>query len=254
MSFEQIATLLEQSRYVDQSSQDGSLGARFGSSLLVYNNTNRAVSSVEETKKQPKTYKIWLQKDRRAYHRILSGFKIAQFYQHRLRFMTLTTSREGSYRDLKEDTNTLIKRIRRRNRVFEYFRVRTNEGNGVVHLIFRGSYLSRAWLKAQWEDIHNSWNVDIRECQRYHQKYVVNQYICDQEGYTRYSMSGLWLPKGSLRVWKGFCKWYPHNRIALWDDFLHTWVVNQQQSRLFDYESLDGSPIFTGEGGDLYNG
>jgi hypothetical protein len=254
MAFEQISVLLEESRNNDQSSPEGTKGGTICRSLLVYNNTNRAVSSVEDTQIKAKDHKIWLPKDKRAYHRILSGFKISQCYQHRLRFMTLTTSKQGRDRSLKEDTNTLIKRIRRRHRVFEYFRVRTNEGNGVVHLIFRGSYLSRGWLKNQWEDIHKSWNVDIRECQRYHQKYVVNQYICDQEGYTRYSMSGLWLPKGSLAVWKGFCKWYPHNRIALWDDFLHNWVVNQQQRRLFDYENLDGSPIIEGEGGDFYNG
>lgn len=236
MSFEQLSFQLGESLQIDQSPPEGTQGGTICSSLLVYNNTNRAVSSYTDTQKEHKNIKIWLQKDRRAYHRILSGYKLAQYNRYHLRFLTLTTSKEASWRDLKEDTNTLIKRIRRRYRAFEYFRVRTNEGNGVVHLIFRGSYLPRSWVKAQWEAIHKSWNVDIRECQRYHQKYIVNQYICDQQGYTRYSMSGVWLPRGALAVWKGFCHWYPNEKIELWDAFLHKWVVEQQQSRLPDFD------------------
>lgn len=236
MSFEQLSFQLGKSLQIDQSSPEGTQGGTICSSLLVYNITNRAVSSYSDTQKERKGVKIWLPKDRRAYHRVLSGFKIAQHFSQHLRFLTLTTSREAFNRNLKEDTNTLIKRIRRRYRSFEYFRVRTNEGNGVVHLIFRGSYLPRSWVKDQWEDIHSSWNVDIRECRRYHQKYIINQYICEQEGYTRYSMSGIWLPKGALAVWHGFCKWYPQERVALWDDFLYRWAVDQQQSRLPDYD------------------
>jgi len=246
-TFQPSVSANEESRLIDQSSPVGRQEGTFCSSLLVYNDTKRAAPSssyqgfsmvalstpVDRSKRD---FKVWLQKDRRAYHRIMSGYKIANQYQHKLRFMTLTTSREAFGRDLKEDTHTLTKRIRRRFGGFEYFRVRTNEGNGVVHILYRGAYIPRAWLKAQWEDIHQSWNVDIRACQRYHAKYVVNQYICDQEGYTRYSMSGLWLPKGSLAVWHGFCKWYAKERVALWDAFLHRWVVDQQQSRLTEYD------------------
>lgn len=231
----------------DQSPPEGTQGGTFCNTLLVSYDTKRAVASSSfqgfsmvasntPTNGSKHDFKVWEQKDRRAYHRILSGYKVANQYQRKLRFMTLTTSYEARKRNLKEDTNTLVKRIRRRSKTFEYFRVRTNEGNGVVHVLYRGSYIPRSWLKAQWEDIHQSWNVDIRACQRYHAKYVVNQYICEQEGFTRYSMSGLWLPKGSLAVWHGFCKWYYKDRVALWDAFLHNWVVDQQQSRLVDQQ------------------
>jgi len=234
-----------ESLQIDQSSSEGTKEGTFCSSLLVYNDTKRAgasssfqgfsmVARSTPSNRREREIKVWLQKDRRAYHRVLSGFKIANQFQHKLRFLTLTTSKEAFKRDLKEDTNTLVKRIRRRSKTFEYFRVRTNEGNGVVHILYRGSYIPRAWLKAQWEDIHQSWTVDIRSCQRYHAQYVVNQYICAQGGYTRYSMSGLWLPKGSLAVWTGFCTWYPKERVNLWDAFLYNWVVDQQQQRLFE--------------------
>ena len=150
--------------------------------------------------------------------------------------MTLTTSNEGRGHDLKRDVETLVKRVRRRykTRSFEYFRVRTDEGNGVVHLLYRGPYIARSWLKAQWEDIHASWNVDIRDSQRYHRAYVINQYLCNQEAsYTRYSKSWWWIPPGALSVWSGFCKWYPRLKAqGLWSEYLHQRVIAQQQQVL----------------------
>lgn len=254
MSFEQFTSLLGESRYVNQSSPSGSLEARFVSSLLVYNKTKRAVSPSDfielskENRANPPSDSVkidvlqiqnvrkprqdWSAKDRRAYQRLLAGHKIATFYKNRLRFMTLTTSKEGRSHDLKEDANTLIKRIRRRYGRFEYLRVRTDEGNGVLHVVFRGSFISRKWLKDQWEDIHSSWNVDVRDCQRYHMGYVVNQYLCNQSGYTRYSMSGLWLPRGSIAMWKAFCRWYPLKRTELFDAYLKNHCLGVMQRKL----------------------
>lgn len=119
----------------------------------------------------------------------MSGYKLTQFMGGRLRFMTLTTSNKGCDNNLKIDFNILVKRIRRRYGTFEYVRVRTDEGNGVLHIIFRGCYIPQKWLSEQWDDIHCSWNVDIRDTQRYHCSYVVNQYLCGQSSFVRYSMT-----------------------------------------------------------------
>jgi len=57
--------------------------------------------------------------------------------------MTLTTSIKGRDNDLKNDFNTLVKHIRRHYGCFEYILVRNNEGNGVLHVVYRGYYVSR---------------------------------------------------------------------------------------------------------------
>jgi hypothetical protein len=204
--------------------------ARFepSGSLLVDNSSKRAVSSIAKGR-------IWSPKQRRAYHRIMSGYKMSQFCNDRLRFMTLTTSKEGRDNDLKRDFNALTKRVRRRYRRFEYVRVRTGEGNGVLHVLYRGSYIPRAWLKEQWEDIHQSWNVDIRDTKRYHCSYVVNQYLCGQSSFVRYSMTQKWVFRGFVAKWKAFCTWYPNKKIELWNDYLYNYSVTVCQSSLDDY-------------------
>jgi len=69
--------------------------------------------------------------------------------------------------------------------------------------------------------------------------YVVSQYLCEQEGSIRYSMSGFWLPKGSLAVWRAFCRWYGHDKLALWDAYLKR-AVDAKIQQVFPV--TDGGP------------
>ena len=177
-------------------------------------------------------FSIWSPKQRRAYHRIMSGYKMSQFCNDKLRFMTLTTSNQGRDNNLRKDFIVLVKRIRRRYRRFEYVRVRTSEGNGVLHVLYRGSYIPRAWLKSQWEDIHQSWNVDIRDTRRYHCSYVINQYLCGQSSFVRYSMTQNWVFKGFVAKWRAFCLWYPDKKIELWNNYLHKVSITVCQDTL----------------------
>ena len=246
MSFEQIASLLEESRKIDQFSPEGTQGGAFCVSLLEYNNTKRAVvekSQQEEHSKQApvspggvkssENFNPWGQKERRAYHRINSGFQIADFTGARLRFLTLTTAPSAVGHDLKRDCDILLKRVRRRYKgaKIDFFKVRTNEGHGVLHLLCRGAFIPRAWLSKTWSEIHTgSWSVDIRDAKRYHKAYIVNQYLCCQEAsYTRYSRSLEWIPKGALAVWKGFCKWYPGKAKVLWARYLEKRVTEPEK-------------------------
>jgi len=199
--------------------------------LLVDNRTKRAVSDKNNIKKAT----FWSSKQRRAYHRIMSGYKFTQYMGGHLRFMTLTTSNDGRSHDLKQDFNTLVKRIRRRYGLFEYVRVRTSEGNGVLHVLFRGCYIPHRWLQEQWEDIHVSWNVDIRDTRRYHCSYVVNQYLCGQSSFIRYSMTQSWVEHGFVSVWEAFRKWYYDDRFILWDDWLHAHARAYTQQMLCDF-------------------
>ena len=194
--------------------------------LLVDNSTKRAVLPQHKIRK----LRLWSPKQRRAYHRIMSGYKLSQYLGARLRFMTLTTSHI-----MKRDFNTLVKRIRRRYGQFDYIRISTTEGNGVLHILYRGSFIPRKWLQSQWKDIHLSWNVDIRDTQRYHCAYVVNQYLVGQSSFIRYSMTWAWVWKGFATSWKELKDSFwrnpvtgiryhnrkPVNLIDLWNDALY---------------------------------
>jgi hypothetical protein len=203
--------------------------------LLVLDSTKRAVSSIQDNEKSAKRFNIWSPKQRRAYQRIMSGYKLANYFGQKLRFMTLTTSKEGYGNDIKTDFNILVKRIRRRYNRFEYVRVKTSEGNGVLHILYRGTYIPRTWLKDQWEDIHKSWNVDIRSTQRHHCKYVVNQYMCGQSEFVRYSMTVNWVFRGFVKIWTAFRKWYYDKRFELWDRYLYNYAIRHMQKCLDDF-------------------
>lgn len=201
-------------------------------SLLVYHSSKHAVPSIHNHKKCP----IWSPKQRRAYQRIMSGFKFAQFLHCRLRFMTLTTSNEGRDNDIQRDLIVLVKRIRRHYGRFDYVRVKTDEGNGVLHLIYRGSYIPQKWLSQQWVDIHKSWNVDIRDTQRYHCSYVINQYLAGQSQFVRYSMTMKWVFRGFVSYWYQVKRQFGCvEGLDVWNKILHRYAVSQMQKTLSDF-------------------
>jgi len=77
---------------------------------------------------------------------------------------------------------------------YEYHRVRTNEINGVLHIVQVGDFLPYYWVKKQWKKLHYSPNISITEISNSHYgqraKYVVTQYVSDQKtSYVRSSMS-----------------------------------------------------------------
>lgn len=163
---------------------------------LDYNITKGAVSTVDKPKN------VWSVKQKRCYSRILCGLDFADIRGDAVRFMTLTTSRSGSGCDLKRDLQVLVKRIRRKYGKFDYLRVRTSEGYGVLHIVYVGSFISQRWLSRVWCDIHKSPIVDIRAVKRFGKRfarYVVSQYLSSQgSNFIRYSWSFGWLYPGAI--------------------------------------------------------
>ena len=93
----------------------------------------------------------------------MSGLTVDKSRRERLRFLTLTSSTESKGRNLNADFRTLKMRILRKFRFkMKYWKIRTNEGNGVLHIVFGGKYIPQEWLSEQWADIHKSPIVDIR--------------------------------------------------------------------------------------------
>jgi hypothetical protein len=105
----------------------------------------------------------YTKKQRRAFQRLISGLTVGKSRRERLRFMTLTSSPESVSRKRNDDFRALKMRVLRRYHFkMKYWKIRTNEGNGVLHIVFRGKYIPQKWLSAQWADIHKSPIVDIR--------------------------------------------------------------------------------------------
>jgi hypothetical protein len=86
-----------------------------------------------------------------------------------------------------------------------YYQVRTEEGQGVLHIFWawrpgagervRSFWISQDWLSEQWKQIHgapvvwiNAYKPGNRSRNRL-SRYVISQYVADQSGYVNMSWS-----------------------------------------------------------------
>lgn len=218
-------------------------------------------------------------KKKRAFRNTLFGIKKARILKQKLRFVTLTTSdvefnseknqllMAEKKSTLSDDIVKLKGRIKRcspyklyksdyisyrqlkyyyghdylsKKLVMEYLKVNTNEGNGVIHIVYRGEYIPHSYLSDNWQDIHNSWDVNIKliddnkKSDIQISSYLVNQYICNQEKatYLRYSQTFNWIYRGYLNDWnelKFSCP--PPLLYDIWDKILYQNIYPQ-----YDYE------------------
>jgi hypothetical protein len=172
----------------------------------------------------------WTSKQKRCYQRIQSGFTVANRYGNTVRFITITSSVYST--QLQKHKRILFKRIKRKFGEFEYLGVRTSEGNGVVHILYRGCFIPQAWLSNAWRDIHNSPVVDIRVVRPFRGlgRYIVSQYLSDQDSaFQRYSWSWGWVYRGFVRNWKTICRLScPDYKLAVqrWNGHLNGFVVH----------------------------
>jgi len=179
---------------------------------------------------------MWIKKQKRAYHRAKSGVKVARILKVPIKHLILTTSNEGKNRNISNDFQILRKRIHRKfGFLLSYFMVHTNEGNGVLHIIYRSKrYLPQRWLSNQWNEIHLSPYVYIKEVPDDVARYIVTQYVAGQQSsYQRCSWSRSWVCKGFVSAWKQLLLWFHQWKHQLkltfvdvltkWDE----WLMNQ---------------------------
>jgi len=170
---------------------------------------------------RPTKLAAWTPKQRRAYHRLLSGIKRAEALGRQLRFFTLTSSPTSDYWAINDHFQILRKRIERRFRCrIEYWKIRTNEGHGVLHVVYTGRFIPQRWLSEQWEEIHGAKVVDIRMF-RFGSKrlarYLVSNYLCKQS-FERMSWSWRWVFRGFVSVWRAIKDRLGYPRaLAYWD-------------------------------------
>lgn len=145
----------------------------------------------------------------RMYRRIVSGVRKAEMLKHRVAFLTLTSA-PGSG-NLSKDWDVFVKRVRRggwlRGRKdkprfvkFHYWKLRTQEGYGVIHAFVRSRFLPVEWIRRQWLEIHGAFEVWIRYVSVRDVAYVLGHYLKVQDG--RMSWSADWIFRGAIRIWK----------------------------------------------------
>ena len=182
---------------------------------------------------------VYTRKQRRAFQRLMSGLTVGKSRRERLRFMTLTSSPESEGRCLNADFRALKMRILRKFHFkMKYWKIRTNEGNGVLHVIFRGKYIPQEWLSVQWADIHKSPVVDIRSLYETRKGltgivfYLVGNYLAKQS-FERMSWGYSWVFPAFVSSWRRLVEKYGFKRgLELWNKLLCNPFVVTRQARL----------------------
>jgi hypothetical protein len=97
----------------------------------------------------------------------------------------------------------------------EYLALHTQEGNGVLHVVFAGDYLPVTPIREAWNRYHGAYSGYSGNLQMDLQyvrgddlltKYLMKQYLTSQDGFIRFSMSHGWLWVGYRREWLNLVK------------------------------------------------
>jgi len=187
----------------------------------------------------------YTKKQRRAFHRCISGLFRAKGRLERIRFMTLTSSPTSDGKKLNYHFNLLVKQIEYTfGFKMQYWKVKTKEGYGVLHVLFRivddkaprkvkkncplprrmRGFVPHNWLSKTWEKIHGAKVVEIHELKGKRSErdiayYVVGNYVSKQP-IERMSYSQKWVCKGFSRKWKTFLEVYGKRAVEVWDKWL----------------------------------
>lgn len=184
----------------------------------------------------------WSTKQRRYFHRLLSGIKVAEYRNEIVRFLTLTGSLQSDASKLNEHCEHLVKRVRRgyflseeeRKRRkkwghkvrFEYCKIETDEGNGVLHIVYWGEYIPQKWLSETWNELHGAKIVYIEKLYGNSKgiaRYLATQYLSLQNAmYTRMSYSQGWVCRGFVKRWRHIWEILGKKKsvLAYWEYFL----------------------------------
>lgn len=147
-------------------------------------------------------HKKWNRKQKRGYHRVQSCLTYWQKNGFQVLWVCLTTAPGGDSNSLAYHHQKLRQRIERKLNYndIQHFQVKTNEGNGVLHIFWawkgaRSFYIPQKWLSSQWGDIHNAKIVWIKRLKRGSlsrnkiSRYCISQYVTEQAGYQYMSWS-----------------------------------------------------------------
>lgn len=192
---------------------------------------------------------------KRLYHRLSTAF---YYNRHKtIRFITLTSS-PGSG-DLPKDFNKLVKKLRRVCPIdfieylsgkdlmkykkmlepmnFEYLAVFTEEGHGVIHLIYVGDYIPFQFLQEIWQECHNAYGVNIKQVKDVYNAsglagYVLSQYVRGQNALKTYRHSKRFLPDGYQSRWNRIKRDHRGESLDIKILHYHNWLDTLHQQKL----------------------
>lgn len=179
---------------------------------------------------------------KRRFQRLVSGLQVGVNNNQRMRFLTLTTA-EGVTKDIDQSFRGLklaISRARKDRDGFEgfkfsqYFCLKTSEGNGVLHIVYRGGgYIPQEWISDTWQRLHNSKIVYIEEID-YHEgarniaNYLIVNYL-QQQKTLRMSCGWGWLWLGCCKSWANILRVYfcgpLRNTFGVFKNSLSVWQL-----------------------------
>jgi len=153
----------------------------------------------------------------RYYHCLVSG--ITWNVDKDLYFLTLTSRKRD--KNLGKDWHHLVTWIRQNYDEFEFCKLETTEGNGVLHVVFCGSRLDVKPLRQYWKNLRDSPQLRIEKISKKHSSklkiYLLNQYLKNQNGFQRFSYSKGWLFPRYRSTWKNLVQGLGyHLALASW--------------------------------------
>ena len=160
----------------------------------------------------------WTRRQRRFYHRVMSGIEMACYQGVQLRVLCLTSSPQSG--DIVSAFRKFVKRVRRKYGRFEYIVARELTQSGLVHLhiVYKGAYMSQTWLSRVWDELNNAKIVYVckfRGGKRRLGAYLC-KYLCKQLAGSRSWWSWSWVFKGFVRVWRYIVSRYRQRAVNAW--------------------------------------
>jgi hypothetical protein len=156
-------------------------------------------------------------------------------------WVMLSSAHPGGLETLTRHFQRLREAIERKLKFegLEFLAVKTREGHGVIHgfLAWKGDrlfFVPQRWLSQTWERIHGApvvWVAAVKRGgadRRRLSKYLVSQYLAEQNALVRLSSSSMrTFGFGLRRVWAEFRKHTsPDGRVSLWSEFLAgEWIL-----------------------------
>lgn len=192
----------------------------------------------------------WTTKQKRTYQRLLSGIKRQQNAGRRIRIITLTSPPDADTspwggKILSKRWQVLRKRIEKQYGKVEYLRVRTNEGFGVLHIVYSGPFIPHSFLKRNWTEIHGAKIVFIQALRGKSKRiagYLASHYLAGHRSFMRQSWSWGWCFRGFVKVWyriRGNASDL-HEALAVWNILLRVrnpgeyWLEHRKKRRWKD--------------------
>jgi len=155
---------------------------------------------------------------RQVFSRTMLGLKLPGRYY----FLTLTSSPESP--PLKKSFDLLRKWLKSERPGISWIKVFTDEGHGVIHMVFRLPLKSKnidvRHLRARWKKWHKATQIKIVRARSDHEKLA--DYLCDQRKMRKLGSEMSW--QNSITEWGWSKGWIPKGFTKSFGRLWYDWI------------------------------